>query len=142
MKRYLAVASFFAFILFVIVEANQYGTNYVFNAVKDLPFKDKIAHFSLYGFLGLLLDYALRSKNYKWGKLSVPVALVWVMSFAVAEEISQYWIPARNCDWKDALADLLGVLLFIKVWRLVYRKIKPIVDVSYKPTRKNQEEQK
>lgn len=111
MKRFLLVGAFFAFILFVILEANNHGTNSVFQSLVEIPHKDKIGHFSLHGLLGLLLDYALLGKDYKWKSRNIPVALIWVMSFAIVEEISQYWIPSRNCDYKDAIADLLGVAI-------------------------------
>lgn len=142
MKRFLAVSGFFAFILFVIYEANSHGTNYVFRSVENIPYKDKIGHFGLYGLLAALLDYALRSKNYYWKSSAIPVALVWVMGFVVLEETSQFWIPTRDCDYKDAIADLLGVLLFVKSWRFLHKRLKPIVDASYKPTKKNQEDPK
>ena len=142
MKRFLAVSGFFAFILCVIYEANSHGTNYVFRSVENIPYKDKIGHFGLYGLLAALLDYALRSRNYYWKSKAIPVALVWVMGFAILEEISQYWIPTRDCDYKDALADLLGVLLFVKSWRFLYKRLKPIVDASYRPTKKNQQDPK
>lgn len=136
MKRFLAVSGFFAFILCVIYEANSHGTNYVFRSVENIPYKDKIGHFGLYGLLAALLDYALRSRNYYWKSRAIPMALVWVMGFAILEEISQYWIPTRDCDYKDALADLLGVLLFVKSWRFLYKGLSQLLTLLIGPPKK------
>jgi VanZ family protein len=118
MKRYFFVTAFFIFILFIIWEANHNGTNYFFRSVEMLPFKDKIGHFTLYGLLAFLLDLALRGRNWKLFKRYIPAAFVIVMTFAIAEEITQYWIPARNFDLIDALADFFGVCAFVALSRI------------------------
>ena len=143
MKRYFLSTAFFAFILFVIWEANHASssTNFFFEFTQIIPQKDKIGHFILYGVLALLLDKAFREKNYRIFKTAIPVSFVWVMAFATVEEFSQIWIPVRNFDLIDLGADLIGVLLFIAASRLIEVKIKKVDFSFYKPTKKIREDQ-
>ena len=142
MKRYLLFTAFFIFILFIIWEANRSSTNFFFEFAQVFPYRDKIGHFTLYGILAFLLDNALKERNYKMFKRALPVALVWVLIFATIEEFSQIWIPSRNFDLLDLAADVIGVILFISVSRLVEINIRfKKVDFSfYKPTKKIRED--
>lgn len=125
MKRYIPFALFFIFILWVIAQADTNGTNYFFTWVAHIPLKDKMGHFMLYGILALLLDNALKYSNWQFRHIKVAKAVLLVLVFAIVEEIAQVWIPARNFDLKDALADVLGVCSMVYGFRWIRGKLYP-----------------
>ena len=138
MKRIWAFLVFSIFILFVIWEANFNSTNLFLTSIEDIPFQDKIGHFVLYGMLAFLLDFALRNKNWKVFKWSFPASILLVLTFALVEEVSQYWIPVRYFDFLDVVADTFGVVVFVLLARYYQRKFNAVDFSFYKPTKKTQ----
>lgn len=77
----------------------------------DIPggFSDKTAHASEFAVLGLLMARALAGP--RW--LSIPfrvvlVAVVLVALYGVADEFHQLFVPGRDFDPRDMMADALG----------------------------------
>ena len=75
---------------------------------------DKVMHFSLYGVLGFLVTRALL-RGPGAGRLGWLVwrALPPVALFAALDEIHQLWIPGRDADPHDWLADVCGAAIAI-----------------------------
>ena len=77
-----------------------------------------MAHFLLFGFLALLTNAALGFRYLKFGRGDggltkyCQVGSICVLTFALVEELSQYYFPSRTLDPGDAICDLLGVGLF------------------------------
>jgi VanZ family protein len=67
---------------------------------------DKVAHFFMYGTLGWLVTWG-------WLRARVPkrlfIALIFAMGVGAADEIHQRVVPNRSSDFKDWIADALGV---------------------------------
>jgi VanZ family protein len=63
------------------------------------------------GTLAWCANYALGWKKLPLGPLSFFAGSVGVLILVSLEEFSQYWIPTRTCEWKDLLADVLGIFL-------------------------------
>lgn len=84
---------------------------------------DKVGHFVEFGFLAFLAANALltlpgiaaaeRGRRNAW-LLAVLIATLW----GIVDEIHQIWVPTRNSDPFDALADLLGAM--VGAWLLLY----------------------
>jgi polysaccharide biosynthesis protein VpsQ len=74
------------------------------------PGSDKVGHFALIGGLALALNYALRGRTLSLGIVAVQLGGVLVALAMTAEEISQAWIPARQFDFGDLLANYAGIL--------------------------------
>lgn len=118
--RIMPVVLFFGFILWIIVMADSGTENILFDLIKSVPQGDKLAHLGLYGLLTVLLNVALNFraltiKNYplQWGA-------VLVLTFALLEEMSQYFFPNRTLDMIDVIADVIGIVLFSYIslrWR-------------------------
>ena len=70
---------------------------------------DKTAHIVEYFILGFLLAYALNicRADYK-NKLLLFLGTTGLLS--AADEIHQYFVPGRSCDFLDFTADVLGAL--------------------------------
>ena len=94
--------------------------------VPDLGFQvqDKFYHaceFAVFGFLLRRSATAFScSKSALW-KLS---ALIGVL-YAVLDEIHQYFVPGREADWGDLIADVIGIFIGICMFNLwAKRKLK------------------
>lgn len=80
----------------------------------DLPL-DKVAHFTMYGILGLLAARAARQAPRGVGWWFIAAGLL----MGLLDELRQQRIPTRSADPLDWLADALGFTLGF--W-LVYRR--------------------
>ena len=90
---------------------------------QDLPktgVSDKIEHFSAYLILAVLLNFTLMFQNRfpKLKKKAWLYTLIIILTYAGLDEIHQLFIPGRDCDILDWLADASGVMLglgFVKI---------------------------
>jgi len=72
----------------------------------DSDYADKIKHISAFFTLSLLLN---RSSSSIEKRLRNMLAL---LLFGFFIEVVQYFIPSRDSDWMDVLADFIGIVLF------------------------------
>jgi len=99
---------------------------------RDLPktgVSDKIEHFTAYFILAFLLNLTLMFQN-KYPKLKQNAwlfTLIFTLLYAGLDEIHQLFIPGRDCDILDWLADASGALLALGILRIIinYFKYKP-----------------
>lgn len=83
---------------------------------------DKLLHVIAYGILTFLLLLFLNSKiaikraTWPWTYLR---ALLVVVAYAVADELLQIPIPGRYAEFRDWIADLLGILSGLTIWSLL-----------------------
>lgn len=126
-KKTLAIG-FFLFICTLIYLANTQTKNPITPLADAIPYGDKLGHFVLFGFLAFLVNLAtgfwhFRSRKFPQISIYLQLGSIAVLSFALAEELSQAYFPARTLDAFDALCDILGVGLFTWVSaRLAGRK--------------------
>lgn len=111
LTRTAAIASFllFTFICWIIFQADTGKPNFFIDAIRNIPGGDKLGHLWLYGLLALLLSYAWRHNPRRY--LGMPVGCALVLAFAIVEETSQAFFPARTLDFADVAADYIGVQL-------------------------------
>ena len=107
-----AVLLFLAFTVWIIHEANIGRDNALFVLVRSTPYGDKIGHFFLAGLLTIAANLLLRNRSWWLGSMPLPIGSLIVFAFVVAEESSQYFLPTRSLDIKDALANFAGILVF------------------------------
>ena len=110
--RYIPVVLFFLFILWIIIMADSATPSVFFTVVKNIPQGDKLGHLGLYGLLTALLNHALQFRTLSVARYTVQSGAVIVITFALLEEVSQYFFPNRTLDWGDVLADVIGISLF------------------------------
>jgi VanZ family protein len=89
----------------------------------DLPYFDKLLHFSAYGVLGALFLRAFKTTQFKNNINLVIILSILASSFyGISDEVHQYFVPCRNADIMDAFADtagsICGVCLFIYTSRV------------------------
>lgn len=84
-----------------------------------IPHIDKVAHFSVYGLLATLLC------RIRPGWRGAVGALLGASLFGVTDEWHQSFVPGRETDWGDWLADTLGAALAVSLYAGVesYRRL-------------------
>lgn len=111
----------YVFILAVIVLlADLNGTRHLLDFVVDIPYGDKIGHFTLTGLFALLLDLAFDLRRARIGVFSLPLGSLIVAIIATLEECSQIYV-GRNLDGSDLIADYLGIFAFGILAALIHR---------------------
>ena len=71
---------------------------------------DKIAHVFEYGLLASLVYCALRKSEADTHPILTPFLIAFL--YGISDEIHQYFVPGREADVFDALADGMGPLYF------------------------------
>lgn len=99
-----------ALIIWAITQANSGAHNAIFNWLGTLPYGDKIGHFLLFGCLAFCLTLALKRVGFYLFSWKVYWGCALVLSFALIEEASQYFLPTRTLDIWDIAADAAGIL--------------------------------
>lgn len=112
------IALFYALLIFVV------------SAIPQIPpplgFKwgDKVAHLLEYGVFSFLLFLAFYTSGKESLKRHVFLLSVLIgMVYGLSDEIHQKFVPGRNCDIYDFLADGLGIIVVQTVlWLYLKRK--------------------
>ena len=82
---------------------------------------DKLLHGLEYGMLGILLYRAFYQTIGSIGSMSL--AIICAVAFGISDEIHQWFVPNRQADIWDLLADTLGASIFIVSWVFLTKKI-------------------
>ena len=92
---------------------------FVLSSIPDIPtpdlgiqFEDKLYHFFYYALYGLLLALALFKQD-KFPRIKLNYLLFTVFFgslYGLTDEIHQGFVPGREMDFLDFVADVLGVL--------------------------------
>jgi VanZ family protein len=91
-------------------------------SIHTVPFRDKILHFIEYAVLAMLLARALRLT-----RPSDRAMLTWFFAaasasfFGLTDEIHQAYVPNRNADPFDLLADAVGAVFGAALYLVVSR---------------------
>ncbi len=91
--------------------------------VPDVPHMDKFLHFVVYGILGILFFRAyctLRIKNNV--NLLIIISILSSGLYGISDELHQYFVPYREAELMDVLADLLGSIGGVAVYFLSRRR--------------------
>jgi VanZ family protein len=107
------------FITWIIYLANTAQNSIFFELVASIPYGDKLGHFCLFGLLTLVVNFAFKLKSYTLISFNIYVGSTVVLFFVLLEELSQYFIPSRTLDITDLLADVVGIITFSLVTRLI-----------------------
>ncbi len=91
--------------------------------VPAVPHMDKFLHFVVYGILGILFFRAystLRIKNNV--NLTIIISILSSGLYGISDELHQYFVPYREAELMDALANLLGSIGGVTVYFLSRRR--------------------
>ena len=85
-----------------------------------LEFTDKIAHFLAYFCYGLCITAFYSVNFHNWTKNSIILGVIIFGSvFAASDEIHQYFVPGRDCDFFDWLADFCGIVASLLLLKFI-----------------------
>ncbi len=80
-----------------------------------ITFTDKLAHFGVFGIMGWVLTRGMVLSNKRYPIL-ISVAIGFI--FAVTDEWHQSFVPGRDADVLDVLADLIGLIVSANLYKL------------------------
>lgn len=84
-----------------------------------IHFTDKIAHFIVFGILGLLITRGMRHVRKRIiHNHPALTAVILGCIFALTDEIHQAFVPARSAEVLDWVADFVGILIFSYLYSL------------------------
>lgn len=84
----------------------------------------KMAHFSLYmlGGMCICLCVTINFENIKYNYL---ISYFIGTTYALIDELHQYFVPGRSCEFRDIVIDSIGVLVGVEIIRGIrYLKFK------------------
>ena len=82
---------------------------------------DKILHLVEYIPFGFLLAWALRNTNYGLsGNTLISLVLLFSLLYGVSDEYHQSFVPGRDSNWVDVVADSIGGV----IGGLIYFRLK------------------
>jgi VanZ family protein len=93
---------------------DQHLPSFIFNI------SDKILHAGEYGILGILLYRAFKQTTRIPG--SIGLALFCVILFGISDEVHQWFVPQRQADLWDLIADTCGAAFMIVGWVFMTEK--------------------
>lgn len=91
---------------------------------------DKIYHFGEYAMLSFFVFIALKYYRHEPIRKYIHIAAIIIACvFAVSDEIHQYFVPGRDSQIGDFIADSLGAILAqVAIWWYLKRKPQKTID--------------
>ena len=83
---------------------------------------DKVGHAGIYAVLGALLFRAfLKAESYRtWG--AAGLAVFFATTYGFSDELHQAFVPGRDCDIFDALADFIGATIAVTAFAVAHAR--------------------
>ena len=82
----------------------------------------KLAHFSEYAFMGILVERILREFPIKRSAVQLAIGVFWVAASAALDEWHQYFVPGRCAGIPDVILDTCGGIFGILLLRAINRR--------------------
>ena len=100
-------------IILVAIQSNVSDNS----STHPLEYSDKLVHFTIFGVLGWLFARAIFKTDNNFLKRNYFImVLIFVTIFAITDEIHQSFVPGRDADVFDLVADISGALLFLLIF--------------------------
>ena len=92
---------------------------------KAQPIVRKLAHFSIYTLVGILImTFVSTYKLLLWKKLLISIMVG--LTYAISDELHQSFIPGRSAEIRDVIIDVSGVILGIIIILVVISVYKAL----------------
>jgi VanZ family protein len=90
----------------------------------EWPYFDKIVHCAGYALLGALFLRAFKTSRIKDNvKLMVMLSVLLSCLYGISDEIHQHFVPYRDADVMDVLADTIGGIMGVYIYQRFAGKI-------------------
>ncbi|RKZ33935.1 VanZ family protein [bacterium] len=111
-KKYTIISIVYSIAIFILSASPRLGGGIEF------PFFDKILHFIAFMILAFLLIRAIK-ENSSTNKYIFYTIIISAL-YGISLEVVQYYIPGRECNFWDWIADFVGTLvgIFISIPRV------------------------
>jgi len=77
--------------------------------IPSFPFVDKVLHFVAYGIMGILFYRAFQTLRIKENKqILILLSVISATLYGISDEIHQSFIPFRDAEISDIIADFIG----------------------------------
>lgn len=84
----------------------------------NISWFDKILHFVVFGILGILTARGFKhSSNQLLKQNFFRLGILASVIYGMTDEIHQHWVPGRDASSLDLLADILGIILFVWIYK-------------------------
>jgi len=91
--------------------------------IPNVPNLDKLLHFTAYAILGILFYRALNTLPLKHHiRLLIGVSVLLACVYGISDEIHQAFVPHRDSDIMDVLADGLGSVFGVMTYYILNRR--------------------
>jgi VanZ family protein len=101
--------------LIIFIQSSQPA----YEHLPEFKYSDKFLHFSAYAVLGILFFRAFQTLGIKTNiRLLILLSIVSASLYGISDEIHQYFVPFRNADLLDVLANTLGAVCGVYLYHL------------------------
>ena len=135
MKMIRIALAYAALLAAIVVAADANWLPHFARHLHDLPFGDKVMHFTLFGLLALVANLALASRGRRSLARAIVMGSLFVLFIATAEEYSNKFVATRDWSLGDLTANYLGVACFGLLplwWPQLFSLSEPAADDSAK----------
>jgi VanZ family protein len=88
--------------------------------VPSFQFVDKLLHFAAYGILAILFYRAYRTLSFKDNiKIVMLLSVVSATLYGISDEIHQSFVPFRQAEVADAIADMIGAVVGVCLYQFL-----------------------
>jgi VanZ family protein len=88
--------------------------------IPSLPYIDKVIHFAVYAILGILFFRAFRTQRFKENiNMVIMLSILSSSLYGMSDEVHQYFVPHRDADIMDFLADVMGSICGVYVIKFI-----------------------
>ena len=91
---------------------------------EKIPYLNKYGHIVEYGVLGWLLRRALTRSRMQTRLGTTRMALLIASLYGISDELHQYFVPTRLCEFSDMVIDTLGAAIGLWVKRTLESRVK------------------
>jgi len=86
----------------------------------EFDLADKFLHFFAFGILGILTARGLRNaKNRILKENYTSLTFLICIIYGAMDETHQYFVPGRHSSWGDWIADILGIVIMVWIYKRV-----------------------
>ena len=88
------------------------------NQIPSIPFVDKVLHFAAYGILGILFYRAYQTLRIRDNlPMLMLLSVVSASLYGISDEIHQSFVPFRDAEVGDVIADIIGAFSGVYLYR-------------------------
>jgi len=92
--------------------------------IPQWPYVDKCLHFAAYALLGALFLRAFNTLRIKDNlKLAMILSITLSSLYGISDEIHQHYVPYRDADVMDVLADILGSIFGAYIYQTLWLEL-------------------